>query len=533
MCMTRCTYTSSTNQGDLFGVSSEQRADRPVPKEKQQHRFVFPDRDQIFIGAVTLRDYLTGCGQQGVLKLASALDSMDWTEFESRYTGPGRPPYSPRLMAGLIMYALLKGNDSLRAMETLSRVDLGCMWICAGIQPDHSNIGRFILRHQDEFEGDFFEQVTRLALKITKSGIEDLSGDGTVFQAAASRYRTVKREALDRKLAETKDASNRDPDDPDKTARREKYEAADEALRSREDKRKAKGKPVDNVRVSTTEPDATIQPLKNKSFAPSYKPSVLANKSRVIVGNAVDPSDVSSVISGMLDDAESIGEGEVKRLMLDGNYCNETIINEALSRDFDLLCPVKAETPKDGKKLRKSDFFYNEYRDVYVCPAGKDLTRRNPSKDGSHVQYERSGCAECSLASRCFTPKSRRRIVRRLAIDEAKDALRQVMENPQAKRAYAKRKAMVEPVFSYMRGPMGLQRFRRSGLQKVRLEFSLHASAYNLGRVLAARARRGRRSSLWPLIGQFQYWARRTCFIILASLYRLGSQTRPALSAAN
>ena len=33
---------------------------------------------------------------------------------------------------------------------------------------------------------------------------------------------------------------------------------------------------------------------------------------------------------------------------------------------------------------------------------------------------------------------------------------------------------------------MNLRRFRRKGLAKVRLEFSIHAAAYNLGRALAA-----------------------------------------------
>ena len=259
-------------------------------------------------------------------------------------------------MVGLVMYGLLKGVSSLRGLESLSRTDLGCMWICAGIQPDHSSIGRFVLRHADAFEGDFFEQVTELALRATRSGVEDVAGDGTVIQAAASRYRTIKREALDRKLASSQEAAQQAPDDQEKTRLRNKYKAADAALTNREDARKVKGKPIDALRVSTTEPDAMIQPLKDKIAAPSYKPSVLANAARVIVGKAVDPSDESSVVGGMLDQAESIGGSKVRRLMVDGNYCNQTILTEALTRDLDLLCPQRGETPKANEKIKKSDF---------------------------------------------------------------------------------------------------------------------------------------------------------------------------------
>ena len=505
--MTYCSTTCAANQGELFDLIPE---DGPEPSEQQRHgeqrRFVSPSHDELFIGARTLRGYLEDCGQLDIVRLAKALDALDWTQFEAKYDGPGRPPYAPRLMAGLVMYGLLKGVNSLRALESLSQLDLGCMWICAGIQPDHSNIGRFVLRHQDAFEGDFFEQVTQLALRVTKSSVQDVAGDGTVMQAAASRYRTVKREALDRKLAAAQEAEKQAPHDPERAASRVKYEAADAALTDREDKRKAKGKPVDSLRVSTTEPQATIQPLKNKSYAPSYKPSVLANAARVIVAKAVDPSDESSVVSTMLDAAEAIGQSKVQRLMLDGNYCNETILNEAVTRDIDLLCPEQGETPNTRQKLKKSDFHYNEDRDVYSCPAGHELTARSRANDGSYVQYERHGCSDCSLRPRCFSQKSSRRVIRRLPIDQAKDALREVMAQPMARKAYAKRKAMVEPVFSFMAGVMNLRRFRRRGLHKVRLEFSLHAAAYNMGRILAAHRALLWLRTLWAMLTRLHIW---------------------------
>ena len=44
---------------------------------------------------------------------------------------------------------------------------------------------------------------------------------------------------------------------------------------------------------------------------------------------------------------------------------------------------------------------------------------------------------------------------------------------------------MVEPEFSELKGIQGLQRFRRRGLDKVRLKFALHATAHNLRRLVA------------------------------------------------
>ena len=78
------------------------------------------------------------------------------------------------------------------------------------------------------------------------------------------------------------------------------------------------------------------------------------------------------------------------------------------------------------------------------------------------------------------------RRIRRLEGDEAKEALREVMRQPQAQKEFAQRQAMVEPVFSHLRIIQGLTRFRRLGLAGVKREFALHVLAYNLSRAVAA-----------------------------------------------
>lgn len=38
---------------------------------------------------------------------------------------------------------------SLRELERLARLDLGCMWVTGSIAPDHADIGRFIVLHEE------------------------------------------------------------------------------------------------------------------------------------------------------------------------------------------------------------------------------------------------------------------------------------------------------------------------------------------------------------------------------------------------
>jgi len=77
------------------------------------------------------------------------------------------------------------------------------------------------------------------------------------------------------------------------------------------------------------------------------------------------------------------------------------------------------------------------------------------------------------------------RRIKRYPEDEQREALRLVMQHPQARRIFSQRKAIVEPVFSSLRSQQGLNRFRRRGLQAVKREFALHVLAHNLSRAVA------------------------------------------------
>ena len=89
-------------------------------------------------------------------------------------------------MIGLILYGIMQGVTSLRTLERMARVDLGCMWVSGGIFPDHAIIGRFINMHRESMTGDFFENLTRAVLKKTDSDGRCLAGDGAVIEAACS-----------------------------------------------------------------------------------------------------------------------------------------------------------------------------------------------------------------------------------------------------------------------------------------------------------------------------------------------------------
>lgn len=86
------------------------------------------------------------------------------------------------------------------------------MWLTGGIQPDHSVIGKFLKNHQEELSQSFFEQLTRKIIQEIKIDGTRISGDGTVIQAVASRYKTLMEESLTDKLNSLEDKIKQETD---------------------------------------------------------------------------------------------------------------------------------------------------------------------------------------------------------------------------------------------------------------------------------------------------------------------------------
>lgn len=464
------------HQGRLFAAPP----DVPAAKAPVGRRtFSEPNRAQLRFGAVPLNVYLKEVGDLMPLLVAKLLDSLDWGDFESEYEWGGRAPYAPRLMVGLVLYGLLTRCSSLRELERLASRDLGCMWVTAGIRPDHSVIGRFIERHQTILTEGFFEQLTKKILRVTGGDAKRTAIDGTMVQAAASRYRTVQREALDKKLDENRQRAEHDPAAKERLKR---YEDADAVLKEREQVRKAKGRDVRGAKVSTTEPEAIIQPLKNKSFAPSYKASALANEQRIMTATDVHPTSEVEVVGDMLDQSARVAGHKVEEVSGDAAYCSAEVIDATLERNVSLLT---SETgAKEPAQFAKYNFKYDEQTDSYICPAGETL-RPVSTKLTGYRTFRATNCQQCPFVKRCVTAKkTKNRSISRYPVDEFKEALREVMSQTRAQQRYKRRKTTVEPVFAST-AHLGLRRFRRRGLLNVRMEFALYAAAHNVTRLFA------------------------------------------------
>jgi len=63
--------------------------------------------------------------------------------------------------------------------------------------------------------------------------------------------------------------------------------------------------------------------------------------------------------------------------------------------------------------------------------------------------------------------------------------MRAKLRSPDGQAAYARRKAVVEPVFGALKQQRGMRQFRTRGLENVNNEFALATTAFNITRLYA------------------------------------------------
>ena len=481
------TEAQATGQLSLVDQPKSSQEEAPEKATDRELTFKEGDPESIWFGDESLRTYLEEADMGHAFLIRDLLESLDWSEFEKKYSPGGRPPYAPRVMMGLILYGLTEGTSSLRGLEKLARLDLVCQWITGGVCPDHATIGRFINLHKETISGPFFEKLTARIVECLPEVDRQVAGDGTTMEAAASRYKSLKLEAAKQAAAEARDKADRHPDEADlqhKAAQAEAVaEEAERRAKRREERRRGK---AEETRIHPEEPDAYYHRLKNGQYRYGYVPSIVVNRQRMIVGQTVDEAREIDVVAEELDQAEEI-LGEIESLSLDANYFCFDILETAVERELDLLCPApETVSDRESKKFPKSAFAYDPGTDTCRCPAGETMERTSSGYDEEldqpYAYYETDACSGCPLRDQC-TESARGRRIKRWEADELKDAARWVMSQPKAQEAYRHRNGSVEPVFGELRHIQGLERFHRKGTEKVSVEFALHAAAHNLRRL--------------------------------------------------
>jgi transposase len=167
----------------------------PVGEEKTFRSY---DPEQVLLIAPVLSDWVP---EGDLAHFVSDLveTALDLSPIYAGYEEErGFPPYDPRLMLKLLIYGYANGVMSSRKLEAATFRDIAVRMLCADQHPDYRSIARFRKRHLEALAG-LFVQALRLCKEAGLVGFGSLALDGTKLRANASRHKAMSYERMLRK----------------------------------------------------------------------------------------------------------------------------------------------------------------------------------------------------------------------------------------------------------------------------------------------------------------------------------------------
>jgi hypothetical protein len=151
--------------------------------------------------------------------------------------------------------------------------------------------------------------------------------------------------------------------------------------------------------------------------------------------------------------------------------------------------------------FRREDFVYDAERDLFVCPAGR-LLRRRQGPEGAARQYQARGsdCRECPYFGKCTQSKTGRSLS--VPVQEALiQANRERVRSEEARPLLMIRRQRGEAPFGYFKQFGGLRRFAGRGLDYAQKKTLIAAAGWNLLRLLARKEAESDRGALDRHVG--------------------------------
>lgn len=114
-----------------------------------------------------------------VRHLDEILRGMDWSDWTAQYNGRvGQPPIPSWVMAGVILYGLMRRIRSSRQLEYACKNHIDFIWLAEGRTIDHDTICAFRTKFKKPLKA-LFKQVGRVAMTMGLIKLVAVAFDGT------------------------------------------------------------------------------------------------------------------------------------------------------------------------------------------------------------------------------------------------------------------------------------------------------------------------------------------------------------------
>ena len=331
-------------------------------------------------------------------------------------------------------------------------------------------------------------------------------------------------EKLQRVIAEHAQADKQPEVEVERQKKRERrfqlqVERLNEFLQEQEPKRGSDGQEIqsnviDNESVKMPTSHGVLQGYNAQALVDSKHQIILAAEAFA----SQDQENLEPMLDGAKKNVAAIGKDETyfqgKQLTADSNYhsyealmvCQDEKVNAYIPDiEFRKRDPRFADQQrfKDGVHGRQrpdakpspftsADFSYDESKQVYLCPNGKELrchahnqTNRYRAYDVYHARVE--DCASCPLRTRCLSKSTASRRYLSIQVETQPpnliDEMKAKIDSEEGKKIYARRLGIVEPVFANICVQKHMNRFTVRTKRKVDVQWRLFVLVHNIDKI--------------------------------------------------
>lgn len=423
--------------------------------------------------------------------LNSFVDALDMEKLGFKNAIPktkGRPGYNPKTMLKLYLYGYFNGIRSSRKLEKESKRNIELFWLLKNLTPDFRTISDFRKDNIRCMKGVFAE-FSNLCEELNLIGKEIVAIDGSKFRASNSRRKNHTKGKLDKqiqyheenveKYIELLDKMDEQEEDTGKIDinKEELNKKIEESKKRIEELNEIKEKVEKEGEISLTDPDAKHMQTNNNGTDICHNVQIAVdNKNDLVV--AVDvtssPADQTQLYNMS---SKAKGEMKVKELtvLADKGYWNGEDLKRC--KEENIITIVSSPKESGNKGYKKSDFKYNQEKDVYICPNDSELHRTGIKK----IVYTNSkACRNCPNREKCTSNKKGRKISRNNNEEILQENVKRQLENMEL---YKTRQMVVEHVFGTVKRALGYTHLLLRGNEKVKGESFMHFLIYNMKRV--------------------------------------------------
>jgi transposase len=390
------------------------------------------------------------------------------------YSATGRPSIDPELMIRMLLVGYCFGIRSERRLCEEVHLNLAYRWFCKlgldGKVPDHSTFsknrhGRF--RDSEAFR-HVFETVVSRCIEEGLLGGEGFAVDASLISADANKQRSIS--SAERTNWQDLAANRR--------AVREYLDTLDQAAWGAASE-------VAPKFVSRSDPAAQWTGAHKGHAFFAYADNYLIDLKAAIIldveaTRAIRQAEVGAARTMIERTSDRFGL-KPGRLAADSAYGSAPSLHWLVeTQEIEPHIPVFDKSRRDDGTFSRSDFQFDEARNVYNCPGGKTLTTRGTVVNDEQILYRASkfDCTPCPLKARCC-PKEPARKIPRSIFERARDVARSLVGTASYERSRQQRKK-IEMLFAHLKRILGLRRLRLRGPTGAKDEFLLAATAQNL-----------------------------------------------------